>query len=153
MRARLSFVSCVESNRKAYSLSAAMHTLHFRVTDLNERGWREEPMSGGLDEILRPLHEFIQGMIVERRKSATKDMLSFWITEHPTLTDDELQNLCLTFLTMGQYVIQELNAPLLVIFSCIVKMSPVQSHGLLFCCLRIPPSSKRFGRRFCRSNR
>ena len=80
MRTRLSFVSCVESNRKAYSLSAAMHTLHFRVTDLNERGWREEPMSGGLDEILRPLHEFIQGFITDNARLGTQLETDFRFT-------------------------------------------------------------------------
>lgn len=94
----------VESNPKAFALSEAMHTLHWRVTDLNQREWRQDPGSGGLRETLAPLHSFIQQSIEERKKSPKADMLSFWITEHPQLNDDELQNLCLTFLTMGQYV-------------------------------------------------
>lgn len=93
-----------ESNPKAWALAQLMYVLHWRVTDLSERGWRKEPWgSGDAKPHLDVLVPFIQDEIRKKRRAPEGDdcMLAEWIRDNPDLSDFELENLSMTFLTMG----------------------------------------------------
>ncbi len=95
------------SNEKAHALAELMYVLHARVTDLSDRRWRVPGVRGGDEDKAatwrRVLVPFVRSEIGSARAgtSAADCMLREWIGHDPSLSDDELENLCLTFLTMG----------------------------------------------------
>jgi len=92
---------CSESNEKAFALSQLMVVLHFRVVDLTIREWRKQPSAtGDAEPFANTLHSFIEQEIGKGDREGKKDMLSVWLAD-PSLSMDEVKNLCLTFLTMG----------------------------------------------------
>jgi cytochrome P450 len=95
------------SNTKAHALAQLMYVLHARVTDLTDRRWREPGARGGSEDEAatwrRVLVPFVRAEISSARAGAgaAQSMLCEWIAQEPSLSDAELENLCLTFLTMG----------------------------------------------------
>eukprot|EP00756_Hemistasia_phaeocysticola_P047597 Hpha_TRINITY_DN22072_c0_g1::TRINITY_DN22072_c0_g1_i1::g.112145::m.112145 len=95
-----------ETNERAHALSSLMHLLHWRVVDMKDRSWRRQERGGGDAAVHRKvLIAFVHSEIEKREQDsrARQDgtMLSGWMEADPTLTRDELENLCMTFLTMG----------------------------------------------------
>ncbi len=101
------------SNAKAHALAQLMYVLHARVTDLTDRRWREPGAQGGSEDEAatwrRVLVPFVRAEISSARAGAgagagagaAESMLREWIEQEPSLSDAELESLCLTFLTMG----------------------------------------------------
>jgi len=77
--------------QKANALSTIMETLHWRINDLGDRSWRNRPF--------RPSKVLETYCLQEIRNPMPESMLFEWMKYD--LSDDELQNLCMTFLTMG----------------------------------------------------
>mmetsp|Transcript_104850 Transcript_104850/g.338121 ORF Transcript_104850/g.338121 Transcript_104850/m.338121 type:complete len:334 (-) Transcript_104850:93-1094(-) len=99
-----------ESNVRAHALSELMLVLHRRATDFGDRRWRASADLSGEehDEASRwrsVLVPFVRSEITSAseayNQSAGSSMLTQWVRQWPSLSDDDLENLCLTFLTMG----------------------------------------------------
>lgn len=110
-----------ESNVKAYSLSNLMHELHWRITEYHEyQNWVRFPEREPVMSLLKPLKNFIFQEISKNKQyisslsvaereelldSEYQTMLQFWVATAlkapDQLSDFEIYNLCMIFLTMG----------------------------------------------------
>jgi len=89
-------------NGKVDALKALMLILHERITNSSDRDWlRLQPGKGAAEAPRAKLLPFIREQIDLKKQAPDGSFLSTWLEEFKHLTAEEIENLCLTFLTMG----------------------------------------------------
>jgi len=90
------------SNRLAYSLSKMMEGLHWRITDLTDDSWRHDRKSDEFGPYITTVEDWLAAEI-QRRHGLQKqpDDILGRLLLGAQLDDWELNQVCMTFLTMG----------------------------------------------------